>query len=161
MLARRLGRRNEDIVHAGGINTGVEMAAVDHLEQLPNLPEKTVVVLPLEMWGRKEHLTGKAEGWWDNLKPLDAVIVTAVTFPDEPDRLQGFGLPSLAEIEVDPTVALCTPTRCDREAVGWRQNGEKRKASTDEARLVQLLTDTFMAVYVPLDGSGWVSKQDL
>ena len=125
LLARRLRKRNENLAHNGNIWLGVGIEpAICLLEQLPNLPEKTVVVLTDDVYIGGAN-PSPPKDWWDNLVPFDAVIVTSATSPEE-FHTQG-GLPPLEDLQEDPTVAFCTPTRCALGVIEWLQNGEEKK----------------------------------
>ena len=144
-----LGKRNEDLVHSGGIHTGVYMQLCDLLEQLPNLPDKTVVVITEEIWIAATRVIPTNPDWWEHLASLDAVIISSAHGPDS--LHSDGGLPSLSELENDPDVAFCTPTRCDREILEWLQNGEEREATGEELLLAHKLTDTFRPIHVAGD----------
>ena len=161
VLARRLGRRNHDLVHGGGILWGVGVPPAMILDALPDLPDDIVVVLPLQTLHAMRSLAGSdgRQWWWHHLQRFDAVIATNAAFPRELDLLQDLGLPPLAELEADPGVALCTPTRCDREIVEWLQNGEKHEAVAEEAHLAYLLTGTFASLYEPSDSSEDLNRE--
>ena len=129
VLARRLGRRNHDLVHGGGILRGVGVPPLMIIQALPDLPNNIVVVLPLDTLHAMRAMTGSDEKswWWHHLEPFDAVIITSAAYPRDLDLLGDLGIPSLAELEANPTVALCMPTRCEMEAIEWIQNGENSR----------------------------------
>ena len=161
VLARRLGRRNHDLVHGGGILWGVGVPPAMILDALQDLPDHIVVVLPLQTLHAMRSLAGSdaRQWWWHHLQRFDAIIATNAAFPRDLDLLQDLGLPPLAELEADPGVALCTPTRCDREIVEWLQNGEQHEAVAEEAHLAHLLTGTFASLYEPSDSGEDLNRE--